>query len=331
VGGFDNAILDIYGRAQEVLYGGDSWSVAVVRHGWLVREFSTFNVAQHTKFDIWSCTKSVTATAWGILLDDARQGRLAGGEEVSLDMPVYRWIEEGRPLTDARKERITIRHLLTMTSGIPGEASGIIGIPNPTDSGPFEYALGHRPNRYGQWVKTLVADPGEHWEYSDAAYSHLSLVFKAVTGREVADFMQERVFGPTGMVACWDAQGGSGFLGPHTNAHTGLHVSARDLARFGYLALHAGTWGTEELVPAAWTELVKTPGRDNAAYGHGWWTNRDNEFVPGLPRDMFALAGFRSNRCYIIPSLDLVVARVGTGPAWPDERSMVGGILAAVL
>jgi len=119
---------------QELIYGGDSWSIVIIRHGYLVREHYTFNVLIPTRFDIWSGTKSFTGTAWGLLLDDSQQ--------VDLDSPAYPYIPEGYPLSDSRKERILIRHLLTMTSGIPGENRGVRGMPTATDCGPFEHALG---------------------------------------------------------------------------------------------------------------------------------------------------------------------------------------------
>ena len=69
----------------------------------------------------------------------------------------------------------------------------------------------------------------------------------------------------------------------------------------------------------------------NPAYGYTWWVNTAGTHWPGLPRDGFALAGYRSNRCYVIPSLDLVVARVGSGPPTWDEQALIGGIVAAIL
>lgn len=70
---------------------------------------------------------------------------------------------------------------------------------------------------------------------------HLALAFAHITGQEMSGFLEARVFQPIGIEnLSWDAQGGSGFLGPHTNAHTGVHVSTRELARFGYLALRGG-------------------------------------------------------------------------------------------
>ncbi len=332
-GGMDSAQLELLLRGQELIYGGDSWAIAIIRHGYLVREYYTFNVMIPTRFDIWSGTKSFTGTAWGLVLDDSREGRLPAGRRVDLDSPAYDYLPEGHPLSDSRKERILIRHLLTMTSGIPGENEGIMAVPTSTDGGPFEHALGCIPNRYGKWVDRLTAVPGTVWDYSDPAIAHLALIFAHIVGREISDFLQERVLGPIGIESLsWDIQGGSGFLGPHTNAHTGIYVSARELARFGYLMLHRGTWQGRQLVPEWWVDLATRSSQElNPNYGYTWWVNTAGSRWPRLPRDSFALAGYRSNRCYVVPSLDLVVARVGSGPTNWEEQGLISGVVAAII
>ena len=331
--GMDPQKLELVRQEQEFLYGGDSWGIVIIRHGYLVREFYTFNVLVPTRFDIWSGTKSFTGTAWGLLLEDSRQNRLPEGQHVHLDSPAYSFIPQGYPLTDPCKERITCRHLLTMTSGIPGETSGLIGIPTATGHGPFEHALGRCPNRFGRWANRLCAEPGTRWDYSDPAMAHLALAFAHIMGREMSDYLQERIFDPIGIEnLSWDVQGGSGFIGPHTNAHTGIHISARELARFGYLALHNGLWNGEQLVPGWWMDLATQTSQDlNPAYGYTWWVNTRGVRWPDLPTDAFALSGYRSNRCYIVPSLDLVVARVGSGPPTWDEPGLINGIVASVI
>jgi CubicO group peptidase (beta-lactamase class C family) len=341
VAGMDPDKLDLLRQEQESLYGEHSWSIVVVRHGYLVREFYTHNVLIPTRFDVWSGTKSFTGTAWGLLLEDSRQGRLPNGQRVDLDSPAYSFIPEGHPLSDPRKERITVRHLLTMTSGIPGQAAGVVGMPTATEHGPFEHALGRCPNRYGKWADRLSGEPGTCWDYSDPAFAHLALAFAHLAGREMSDYLQERVFAPIGIEnLSWDVQGGSGFLGPHTNAHTGVHVSARELARFGYLMLHGGVWEGQPLVPRWWIELATQTSQDlNPSYGYTWWVNTRDTRWPGIPRDAFALEGFRTNRCYVVPSLDLVVARVASGPPRPgpdlpadwDEQRFLENILAAIV
>ncbi len=79
IAGMDPGRLDLLAQRQTRIYGGDSWSIVIIRHGYLVREYYTFNVLVPTRFDVWSGTKSFTATAWGLLLEDSRQGRLPRG------------------------------------------------------------------------------------------------------------------------------------------------------------------------------------------------------------------------------------------------------------
>lgn len=331
--GMDAEALERVRLNQESVHAEHSWGIVIIRGGYLVREFYTHNVLAPTRFDIWSGTKSFTGTAWGLLFEESRQGKLPGGQRVELDSPAYDFIPEGHPLSDPRKAKITFRHLLSMTSGIGGETCGAEGIPTATGTGPFEHALGFAPNRFGAWVSRLIAEPGERWEYSDPAMAHLALAFARISGREMSDFLQERIFAPIGIQnLSWDVQGGSGSLGPHTNAHTGIHVSARELARFGYLMLRGGVWDGRQLVPRWWLELcTRTSQEHNPAYGYTWWVNTQGAQWPGLPRDMFALMGYRRNVCYVIPSLDLVAARVASGPPGWDEQALIGQIAAAVV
>lgn len=322
--GIELAPLEMEFRRQQLLYGGDSWGIVVVRRGWLSAECYTFNVASTSCFDLWSCTKSFTSLAWGVLLHAG-----APDATVTLDTPAYGLIPEGWPLTDPRKERITIGHLLSMTSGIAGESRGIYGMPTSTDGGVLEFALGRSANRFGAHVGQLVHDPGSAWDYSDPAYCHLSLAFTHLTGQPMARFLGERVLERIGIEqAFWEFQGGRGFLGPVTNAHTGMHTSARDLARVGYLVANDGYWAGEAVVPADWIRRATRPSQPyNRAYGYGFWSNADDRYLPGLPRDLVAMSGYRSNRCYVVPSLDLIVARVGSGPTGWDEPHLLREVI----
>jgi CubicO group peptidase (beta-lactamase class C family) len=324
IGGFDPVRLAQVEVTQSQLCGGDSYSIVVVRHGRLVAQWDTFNVLSPTRFDTWSCTKSFTSLAWGALL--ATEGSL------SFDTRAYDLIG-GHPVTDERKHVITIGQLLSMTSGIAGERFGVFGCPTDVFHGPFEFAMGLAPNRFGQMVDRLATDPGEGWDYSDPGYAHLGLAFAAASGREMDEVLQERVLLPIGVEsASWDVQGGSGYIGPHTNAHTGMHISAREFARVGHLMLHKGAWRGRQLLPASWVELVTRPSQSfNPSYGYGFWVNTERSYVAEAPPDLFAMAGYRSNRCYVVPSADLVVARVGSGPAAWDERFLIRGVLDAML
>ena len=313
--GMDPQKLAQVGRVTEALYGGP-WALVVIRHGYLVREWFGVPAMPQTTYDVWSSTKSATGIAYGLLLDASRHHRLPGNAQIDLDSKAYDFIPEGYPLTDPRKAQITIRQLLTMTSGIPGESHGLVGLQVTPGGGEFEIALGRQRDRLEASAAKLYTDPGKGWDYSDAAFAHLSLIFNHVTGQEIGDFMKARVFQPIGIEnSSWDLEGGGGNIGPHTNAHSGLHFTARDFARLGYLLLHDGSWKGKQIVPKWWIELATKSSQSlNPSYGYTFWVNTDGKLWPGVPKDAFAFMGYATNRCYVVPSLDLVVVRLGYGP-----------------
>jgi CubicO group peptidase (beta-lactamase class C family) len=305
----------------------------IVRKGYLVAEWFGVPAMPATTFDVWSSTKSATGIAVGMLLDDSRNHRLAGNVAIDLESPAYDFIPEGHPLTDPRKAEIKLKHLLSMTSGIPGESQGVLGVAVAPGSGEFEFALGKEPNRFGISAARMMAEPGQRWDYSDAAFAHLSLIFAKVAGREIGDYMRERVFQPIGIQNFgWDLQGGAGHIGPHTNAHSGLRLSARDFARLGYLMAHHGFWAGKQIVPNWWVELATRSSQDlNRSYGYTFWVNTDGGHWPAVPKDAFAFQGYASNRCYVVPSLDLIVVRLGYAPpVWPDNAILPSVVNAVV-
>ena len=216
--------------------------IIVIKDGLLVKEHYSFMTLPGSRFDVWSCTKSFTGIAWGLLLEESKNGTLPNNVQVNLDSFAYSFLPESFKITDKRKEKITIGHLLSMTSGIPGENQLVFGIPPRDNNGPFEHALGYQENRYGYKTDKLVSEPGTIWDYSDPAIAHLSILFKIIMRREIHEYMQDIVFSRIGIEnASWDVHGGGPFIGPHTSAHVGLHISARELARFGYLMMQNGS------------------------------------------------------------------------------------------
>ena len=71
--GIDIKGLDQHFELQDFLFGGQNFSAVIVRHGQIVYEHASFMGLATSRFDIWSCTKSVTGTAWGMLLDDTEE------------------------------------------------------------------------------------------------------------------------------------------------------------------------------------------------------------------------------------------------------------------
>jgi len=330
--GMDPKQLELIAQSQSQLYGGP-WAIAIVRNGYLVREWFGVPAMPATTFDVWSCTKSATSIAFGLLFEESRNQKLPGGFKIDLESAAYGFIPEGRPLSDPRKDKIKLKHMLSMTSGIAGESQGLLGMAVAPLGGEFELALGKEASRFGASAAEMIAEPGERWEYSDAAFSHLSLIFSKVTGQEIGDYMNEHVFRPIGIRNFgWDLEGGGGHIGPHTNAHSGLHLSARDFARLGYLMAHHGQWEGKQIVPEWWIETAtRTSQQLNRGYGYGFWVNTESAQWPSGPKDAFAFKGYAANRCYIVPSLDLIVVRVGYAPPNWAEDALLPSVIHAII
>ena len=310
-----------------------SSAVLIIRHGSIVGEWYQ-NSDKTTRVEIHSCTKSITGTAFGMLFEDSRKGLLPGGRTIDLDSPAYSFIPEGYPLSDARKERITVRHLLSMTSCIKGEGAGIFGVTTSTGVGPFEMSLGLGLAANGASASELAGEPGSIWDYSDPAFAHLTLVFSGASGVEMGSYMQDRVFAQIGLQNyTWDKFGGdAGHIGPHTIPNSNVKTTARDLARFGYLHLSRGSWAGRPIIPGEWIKLAtRTSQSLNKDYGLTWWVNTNGLLWPGVPTDAFAAMGYLGNKCYVIPSLDMVIVRIGDGP-WPwDDKPFLSLIAASVI
>lgn len=324
--------LDLIKERQLQLYSGP-WQIVIVRKGYLVAEWYSVPAEPTTTFDGWSATKSATGIAFGLLMEDSRNHKLPHDAQIDLDTPIYDYIPEGFPLSDPEKKKIKLRHLLSMTSGIPGEDHGLLGLSTAPGGGDYEVALGKQPNRFGKWAAKLTSEPGTVWEYSDAGFAQLSLFFYHAAGRELSDFLKERVIDPIGIESFgWDREGGvAGSIGPHTDAHSGLRFSARDFARLGYLMAHNGKWGGKQIVPQSWIQLATKSSQEiNTNYGYTYWVNTTGVLWPTAPRDAFAFRGYTASRLYIVPSLDLVVARLGYAPPNWGEDNLLPAVLAAI-
>ncbi len=295
-------------------------ALIVIRHGYVVGEW--YKDCDRTRmFNIYSSSKAYTSTAFGMLLGDSEAGRLPGGRKLTLDTKVCtaEWLPEALPLSDPRKADITLRHLLTMTSGVGPEAL-------PRDA-PFAGAMGHVE---GSPLAKLKGRPGTVFNYSDANILHLVLLFRRAAGRDLLPFLKDRLFSVIGIErVSWVQIGDKGGVGPLSQGFSGLHTTARDHARFCYLALHRGRWEGKAMVPADYYDFAWKGTKPKPDYAALWWVYPHH---PEAPRDLVQSAGALNNHGYVVPSLDLVFVRLGAGNKYPKdfEKELVKRVIAAV-
>ena len=225
-------------------------------------------------FDVYSITKSVTSALAGMVLAKRLDARLP-------DL-----LPGGVP---ARARAITLRELLTMTAGFPGDTDPRNGVGDPPN---LVRALLRRP---------LVRTPGWGFAYDTASAHLVSAAISRAAGMSEGRLAARRLFTPLGirLADYWptDDQG-------VTYGGTGLSLTARDAAKLGQLYLDGGRWRGRQIVPRTWVEASTRPhvslggGR---GYGYFWWTSRRR----GL--DSFAALGFGGQMIAVFPKLDLVV------------------------
>lgn len=246
----------------------------------------------HGRDSVWywaSAGKTLTAFLVGVA---EQEGSL------NLDDPTSDYLGEGWTSCPPEKEDlITVRHQLTMTSGMD-------------DS---------QPDCLTPDCLQYVADAGTRWAYHNASYRLLYAVTEAATGLNYNIFTLQRLLQPTGMSGLW-------LLTPE---QTLFFSKARSMARFGSLIINGGSWnGNQLLTNPDYVEAMTTPSQAlNESYGYLWWLNGQESFmIPGVqfmfpgmldpngPADMYSALGKNGQFLDVIPSENMVVVRMGDAP-----------------
>jgi CubicO group peptidase (beta-lactamase class C family) len=276
----------------------------IVRGNTLLYE-GYFNGAGHdTVQTSMSVAKSVLSALVGIAIGEGRIG--------SVDDPITRYVPELAE-RDRRFDKVTLRHLLTMTSGLRYEEDG----------GPWgdDTATYYAPDLRSLALHgtEVVEAPGRRFHYNNFNPLLVGLALERATGTPVSAYLEARLWRPLGMEAdgSWSLDSdASGF----EKMESGLNARAADFARFGLLFARDGAWRGRQLVPRAWVrDPALVPTRVGQAptgsYQYFWWVQEQRR-----PRAQFA-RGKYGQHIYVVPASDLVLVRFGrdTGyPFWPE-------------
>jgi CubicO group peptidase (beta-lactamase class C family) len=216
---------------------------------------------------------------------------------------------------DDRKRQITIRHVLTMTSGLEPDD-------RPT-------ASGYRGIMFDQ---PTVAGTGKRWAYASLPVDLLGAALQGLTGKTVKQLFDERVARKIGIPdVTWTKN-----PTPYTRASSGATMSARSLARVGQMLLNRGTLGSRRVMAttqhsalisyASHLDTVhfqttpdspfRIPQNNSAprSYLRLLWSNRAGILGPRVPRNVYLAWGLNEQFLAIFPTEQLVVVRLGAGP-----------------
>lgn len=270
----------------------------VVYKGQIIAERYAPGIDKETQLESWSMGKSLTATLVGLLIKD-------GHFKLHDRAPVKAWQKPGDP-----RSAITIADLLRMSGGLRFTA------PRDPDFSPEQYPdhfyiyTGAIDAFEFSYNKPLQFPPNTEGRYRNCDPLTLGHIVKETVTRRGEDYLtypQRALFDRIGirkMVLETDPYGNFLLTGYD-------YGSARNWARLGLLYLWDGVWQGKRLLPEGFVEFVRTPAPawKEPVYGGLFWLNRTGQW--NLPKDAYFMAGAGGQRVSIVPSLDLVVVRMG--------------------
>ena len=315
--------------ADYALTGGGSGLIS--RRGRIVYKWGNIDA----EVDLKSTTKSIGGIALALTLDD---GKVALDNTAQTYLPTI-----GVDPTD-------------LTPNAPADLAAIKVFNLATHSAGFEKSSSSKAD-----ILPGLKPVGTFWSYSDGGLNWLADLLTKVNDQDIGGIVRTRVFTPlnitTGDLQWRNVAAGSrpvvlsagGAPIPQRELASGLVANPNAMARIGLLYLRKGMWKETRLITEASIALAGVPyppivtttvanetdfPKANLNYGLLWWTNATKQ-LPDVPADAFWAWGLGDSLIVVIPSLDLVIARVGTGPnpsAGPYWRSepTAGGLLQPI-
>jgi len=272
----------------------------ILQDGMIRLEHYDLGYSREGRWTSQSVAKSVTSTLVGAAIKD--------GYINSVDDYLTDYIPD---LKGSAYEKVSIRHLLTMTTGVKWNEN--YGDPNsdivrfyaePVDPGVDETV---------SYMRRLPAqaEPGERWFYNTGETHLLGVLVRSATGQNLSDYLSKKIWVPYGMEkkASW-------IVGRTDQELAGccLQMALRDFARFGHFVLEGGRIDGESIVPEGWFQTAtrtQVPIWGGWGYGYQWWTFADGTFQA---------LGIHGQMIHIDPARSLVVV---INSAWPEADSNI--------
>ena len=313
-----NAILD-WAMAEA---GQNTRAFVVVYRGKIVAERYAQGFTPHTPQISWSQGKSITAALIGVL---AYHGELT----IEQPAPVPEWHEDP---SDPRRE-ITIADLLHMSSGLDFENLGLAEPVSYTSENEHFMIYFDAVNVFEHAInQPMDLPPNTEFRYRNSDPLTLGRIIRQIVegrGEDYLTFPQRAFFDRIGIRdAVLETDRYGNFI------MTGYdYMSAHDWARFGMLHLWDGEWMGERILPEGWVQFISSPAPAdlNNNYGGLFWLNLGGA-LPDVPGDAYWPAGFMGQNTVIIPSLDMVVVRLGPSPGGSNSylNRVIGGVIGAM-
>ena len=279
-------------------------SFLVAHDGFIVHEEYRLGTKREDLRISWSIAKSMLSAGFGIAV--------AEGAVKSLDdqVTIYAPTLKGTAYDGA-----SIRNVLNMASGVKFNED-YLDFNSDINRMGCVLALGGTMDDFTASIKERVRPPGTQRQYVSTDTHVLAMVLRAATGKELATWLGERLFGPLGVESepyyLTDGIGVEFALG-------GINLTTRDYARFGQLFVDGGRWQGRQIVPEYWVRESVMPNsppaaspRDPFGYGYQWWVPIDSD-------GEFYAIGVYGQYIYVNPRARVVVVKTSADRKFRDD------------
>lgn len=256
------------GSVDHMMEQLDEVGLLVLQDGKVRLERYRGGIGPGDRWTSFSVAKSLTSSLVGAAIQD--------GYIKSVEDPVTRYIPE---LTGSAYDGVTVRQLLTMTSGVKwnedysdpnSDVARMLSTPEPSGKNPTVEYMRKLPRETA---------PGTKWVYKTGETMLVGVLIEKATGKSLAQYLSQRIWRPYGMQedAYWEVDAGGGNIG-------GCCVSAalRDYGRVGQFLLDGGRAGGKQVLPSWWIKEATSKQADigdpNFGYGYQWWTESNGSY-----------------------------------------------------
>jgi CubicO group peptidase (beta-lactamase class C family) len=240
-----------------------------------------------------SVSKTVTSVIFGVAIT-------RGDFKAGLNTPILKFFDVARVKNvDDRKRRMTLKDVLTMTTGLNWNEEV------PYDDPRSDSSLMEATDDWVQYVidKPMAEEPGKVFNYSSGATELLAYIFQKETGQDIDAYGEKYLFAPLGIKHHWKRT----YLGV-IDTEGGLYLSGEDLAKIGYLYLHDGLWDGKQVVSKDWVKESLKPyidAEEHFRYGFKWW------LYPLNGKFVWMARGFGGQELMVFPEENLIVVFTG--------------------
>lgn len=320
---FHSIVIERHGKIIAELYRSGPDRTMMKRYG-IGNPFATdIKFDADTLHDVRSVSKSVTALLYGAvalekILPPVQSGILSEYPEL-------------QDLQNTERNRITLAHLLTMSSGLDWKEWGKGFLTSDETrllwkAEPVQFVL-NRPQ---------AAEPGERFNYSGGNTAILADLLCKKTGKSLAEIARSELFEPMRITEWQWATDSHGRALPHA----GLRLTPRDMVKLGRLVLNKGRWKGKQLISQRWIEEstrqhiltgvnIFSASGENLGYGYQWWTGHsawNNRTIPWS-----AAIGNGGQRIYVVPALDMTVVMTAGNYGSLEIHRTIGKLFDAIV